>query len=255
VVIRAETTQAISPLYTFAQVPNLVVTDGGRAIQPGPQVAMYPPPLLPAALDQAISPAGTQKLLDAARAAGLLTGTSDFTGGAPMPGGPVAQLTIVDGGKTSHLTGPATLDGACTAAQPACPMPKPGTPEAFAWYWGGLQDLGTWLGPELSAEARPYVGNGYRVLVGPPPQDAIPGNPVMVWPLTDTPLATYGTEYSLAGYRCGVSTGADAALLRPQFTRANTLTAWVDDPKQNATRSIVARQVLPGDGDPCALQP
>lgn len=250
-VIRAETTQALSPQYTFASAPVLVVTDDGRAITMGATPAIYPPALLPGLLEQKISAGGVAKLLTAARAAGLLGTTTDFTSGAPLAGGVMAHLTITDGGTTWELTGSVGAAGACTAATTGCAMPKAGTPDAFAWFWNGLQDLATWMGADLGSAAAPYPGTGYRILVGPPPTDTMPGLAVLTWPLKDKPLSSFGTAFSLAGFHCGVVTGDDALRLRPLFEQAKTISAWVDDPTQSATRSVIARQVLPGDPDPC----
>ncbi len=249
VIISASTTQALAPQHTFAQEPIVAITDDGRAIRPGPQDAIYPGPLLPNLQQRAISKAGVDRLRDAARAAGLLGTATDFGGGAVAPGGVTARLIIVADGTTHELIGSPTTPAACTAAQAGCAMPQAGTPAAFAWYWGGLQDLEGWLGADVASES-PYVAEAYALLVGPPP-DALAGAIVMTWPLPGLPLATLGSAGPLSGWRCATISGADASAARPSLAKANALTPWVDSPTQNATRSLIVRPLMPGEPDPC----
>ncbi len=251
VVLRATTTQALSPEFLFASLPLLVITADGRALTPAAQVAIYPGPLLPGVQEQTITPAGIARVVEAARAAGLLGAVGDFSGGAALPGAAVARLTIVADGTTYELSGPIGGAAACSAAQAGCPVPDPGTPAAFEWLWNGLTDLQGWLGSDLAPSARPFVAPAYGILVGPPPSDAMPGNPIRTWPLKDQPLAAFGAPFAIATFRCGSVTGDAATQLRPALEAANQLTAWVDDPSQSATRSVVVRPILPGDGDPC----
>ena len=49
--------------YTFMDLPILLVTGDGRVIQQGPQIAIYPGPLLPNVQQRTISEAGIQALL------------------------------------------------------------------------------------------------------------------------------------------------------------------------------------------------
>jgi hypothetical protein len=251
VVIRASTTQALAPQYLFTNMPMLVVTADGRALTQGAVPRVFPGPLLPAVLERQITPAGVQKLVAAARAAGLLSPDADFTGGAMVAGGMLGQLTIVADGTTYHLTGPVDGNPPCTAAQATCAVPEKATAAAYLWFWNGLADLSSWLGSDLSQASAPYVPTSYAILVGPPPNDVQPGNVIATWPLKDQPLAGFGQPYVMGGFRCGTVTGDAAAQLRPALEQANQQTAWVDDPTQSATRSILVRPIVPGDGDYC----
>ena len=49
--------------YDFADLPSLLVTGDGRVIEQGPQIEIYPGPLLPNVLQRTISEAGIQALL------------------------------------------------------------------------------------------------------------------------------------------------------------------------------------------------
>ncbi|MGD9701647.1 MAG: hypothetical protein AB7Q42_05650 [Acidimicrobiia bacterium] len=70
--------------YAFQRIPALLVTGDGRAFHPGAQIAIYPPPLLPAVEVLTVDEASIQALLAAADDAGLLAAPPDYTEGAPQ---------------------------------------------------------------------------------------------------------------------------------------------------------------------------
>lgn len=81
----------------FSQVPELTVYEDGTIITPGPQIRIYPGPLLPYVLVSQLDAADVEAIVAAARAAGLLTAAPDYG----MPG--VADLP------TTHIA--ITVDG------------------------------------------------------------------------------------------------------------------------------------------------
>lgn len=249
--LRASATQALPPLVMFTWGPDLLITADRRAIITGPVPAIYPGPLVAPLLERPISEGGWRSIVDAARAAGLLTGQADFTGGALMPGGVAARLEMVVDGVAYELVGDPSQLVRCGEGI-RCPDPAPGTPAAFAAFWMRLTDLGGWLGAEIGPETR-YVPEAYAVLVGPPPAEAPPlDQPAATWPLA-TPLAGFGLpvrgEPSL---RCGIASGADAAALQPVVDAASQLTPWLDPVAPGREHGLTVRVLLPGDGDPCA---
>ncbi len=83
--------------WDFSQVPELTVYEDGTTITPGPQIRIYPGPLLPYVLVSQLDAADVEAIVAAARAAGLLTAAPDYG----MPG--VADLP------TTHIA--ITVDG------------------------------------------------------------------------------------------------------------------------------------------------
>jgi hypothetical protein len=249
--LRATSTQALPPLALFAWGPSLLITADRRAITTGPVPAIYPGPLVVPLLERPISEAGWRTIVDAARAAGLLTGQADFSGGALMPGGIAARLEIVVDGVRYDLVGDPSQLVRCGEGI-GCPDPAPGTAAAFAAFWMRLTDLGGWLAGEIGPETA-HEPSAYALLVGPPPAEAPPlDQPPATWPLA-TPLADLGRpvrgEPSL---RCGIVSGVDAAALRPLVDAASQLTPWLDPAAPGREHGLTARVLLPGDEDPCA---
>jgi hypothetical protein len=76
-------------------------------------------------LERPIPEADWRTIVDAARAAGLLTGRADFSGGALMPGGIAVRLELVVDGVRYDLVGdPSQLircgEGIRSSTRPAC---------------------------------------------------------------------------------------------------------------------------------------
>lgn len=242
--LRATMTQAIPPLSRFGWLPVVAITGDLQVVVAGPMIDLYPGPLLPNLQARPISADGFAKIVEQARALGLLAGDGDFTPPNVMPGASLGRIELVVDGVLHDLTGDPTRLIQCVAAP--C-IPAPGTPEAFATFWQELSDM-TWLEADLGPQT-PYVADSYAILVD---VEAVedpqlpPG--VVTWPL-DTPLATFGKSVgNAAAPRCGMVGGADAATLRPALASANMLTHWVDkDAAPAAATAIQVRPMLPGE--------
>jgi hypothetical protein len=246
--LRITMQQALPPPSTFSWLPNVVITLDGRVLTGGAVPAIFPGPLVNPVVERQLTAAGWAKIVAAARAFGLLSGASDFTGGAMPPGSMTARLQLVADGRVFELVGDPTRIMVCITTP--CD-PQPGSPEAFGGFLSRLGDLASWLGADIGAEAL-YVPDGYAVLVGAPPADEQGlAQPPIDWPLAGG-FAMFGKPLSDgSGGRCGSVTGADAAALRPAFNAANQLTKWRDPVDGGSFHGLVVRPLLPGDGDPC----
>ena len=241
----ATTTQAISPVYVFAIAPAAVISTDGTYVTAGPVAEIYPQPALPNLIGRAITDAGRARIVAQAQQLGLLSGKTDFTAGAGLPGAAMGRIAMTVDGGTVTLTGDPTASIGC--ATPC--EPSPGTPAAFAELWARLQAPASWLAADVGPEA-PYVADAYSLLVGPPPTPN-PGTTasLMDWPLA-VPLATFGGPVMDGSYRCGTVSGADADTLRPSLEAATQVTQWVQDPGTSATFGISVRPLVPGE-DAC----
>jgi hypothetical protein len=242
--LRAWTTQALPPVGAFPNAGPLFAIDDGRLIVHGPQIAIYPSPLLPNLQQRPISQAGIDAIVAAARAAGLLDGPTDLTGGL-QPGAQTGHLLFVIDGVEREVLGDPTRQIVCVTTP--CDGP-PGTPEAFGQFWARIQDLQSWLGPELGTET-PYVADRLAVLLTEPVVDAALPPSFARWPLTG-PMAEFGVEWQGAPpVRCGLIEGEDLEKALAAFRGANANTRWTDD--TDAQYGAVVRPLFPGEPDPC----
>jgi hypothetical protein len=211
----------------------------------GPQIMIYPGPLLPNLQARPITDAGFEKIVQRGRDLGMFTGSGDFTPPDVAPGAQLGRIEIVVDSALHTLTGDPSRTIVCITAP--C-NPAPGTPEAFATFWASLADL-SWLAGDLGQEA-PYVADAYAVLAGvEPAEQPTLHEPVAVWPLEE-PLATFGKSIGSASMpRCGTARGADATTLTPVLEKANQLTPWVDKGAETPSNGmpIQVRPMVPGE--------
>lgn len=240
--LRLSTTQAIAPVYRFAQMDPVVITGDGKVVTGGAVPAIFPGPLVVPLVSRQLTDAARAAILKLATDLGLMGRQTDFVGGPPLAGGIMGHIQISVDGKLVELTGMPDVQCASTPCNPA-----PATPEAFALFWQRMLDL-SWLGAEIGAET-PYTPAGYSVLVGPMP-DAQGGiTPTITdWPLDDQ-LAAMGIDAG-EGYRCATFTGGAVAVLKAAFDKANALTAWTQDPVFSAAWGLTVVPLVPGQ-DAC----
>jgi hypothetical protein len=242
--LRAWVSQALPPVGSFRSAGPTFVIDQGRLIVHGPQIELYPGPLLPNLQQRVIGQAGIDAIVAAARSAGLLDGPTDLTGGL-QPGAETAHLLFTIDGVEREILGDPARQIVCVTTP--CVGP-PGTPEAFGGFWATVNDLQSWLGVELGPES-PYTPDRLAVLLTEPSVDATLRPQVARWPLTG-PMKQFGVEWPGASpARCGVIAGADLAAALAAFGAANELTHWTDD--TGAEFGVIARPLLPGEPDPC----
>jgi hypothetical protein len=244
--LRVTALQALPPPATFGWLPSVVITLDGRVLSGGAVPAIFPGPLVNPVVERRITANGWATVVAAARAAGLLGGVRDFTGGQMPPGSMVTRLEIVADGRVFELVGDASRIMVCVTTP--CD-PQPGSPEAFGGFISRLTDLGSWLGADIGPESM-YAPSGYAVLVGPAPDDQGLAQPPIAWPFA-AGFAAFGKPLADASNRrCGSLVDDDAAAIRAAFGAATQITRW-RDPTDGSFRGLTVRPLLPGDGDPC----
>jgi hypothetical protein len=230
----------VAPSVTYGRLPVVVVTADGRVITQGPQVEIWPGPLMPNLQVRTLTPAALASLLDQARQQGLLADASyDFPGIADVP---TTVLRITVDGVTSTVSayalGEAGTDDAM--GQPLDPATADGRAavRSFIDALTGLPDSA------FSDEAAAYRATSLRLIATPyvPQPDA--DWQVVAWPLAD--LGTAG-ETPLPGddsLRCQVITGDDVATVLPLLEGANQQTPFRSG---DADYTLVVRPLLPGE--------
>ena len=245
--LRVTAVQALPPSATFNWMPQVLITLDGKVLQAGAIPAIFPGPLVNPIFERQLSADGWARIVDAARAAGLLGINRDFTGGQMPPGSQATRLELVADGRVYDLIGDAGRQIVCVQAP--CNAP-PGTPEAFAGFVNQLYDVVTMVGAGNLGPERPHDPVGYAVLVGGPPDDQGLDQPVIDWPFP-AGFAAFGQPLADGtGGRCGTISGADVGLVQPAFTAATQITPW-RDPVDDTQHGLIVRPLLPGDGDPC----
>ncbi|CAN5658579.1 hypothetical protein BH23CHL7_BH23CHL7_21460 [soil metagenome] len=243
--LRAWQSQALPPEHTFSWLPALTISDG-LAIDGNVAIPMiFPGPLMIMPNVRQLSTEGQAAIVQLARDLGMLDGATDFTGDALMPGGMTAHVALTIDGQTVEIMGDPENTGRCAPGDLQCPA-EPGTPEAFAFFWGRLSYLDDWLGGELSGNVE-YTPERLGVVLTPPA--AVDMQPTLVeWPL-ETNFAEFGQPWAVADSHCAVVEGDELSELLPALLQANQLTFFVDG--TDDTRAVIARVLVPGEPSPC----
>jgi len=234
----------VPPDVDLGRVPMVTVYGDGRVISEGPQIAIYPAPLLPNLQLQVLNVDGMRRLLGAAAAAGLLVPDSSYPA-LGIADAPTTFFTLVADGCTHHVNAAALFESDLTTGMDGQTIEARAKLLAFL---NSLTDLPTLVGAANVTDRGPYEGPSYRIIsrveLAATGASGSPA-PVVVWPLA-TPLARFGEPLGsrIGNTRCGIATAADAATLKPLFEAANAETRWSSAGK---TYSLLARPLLPDE--------
>jgi hypothetical protein len=209
--LRVTTVQALPPNATFGWLPQILIALDGKVLASGAIPAIFPGPLVLPITERQITAAGWARLVEAARAAGLLGLNRDFTGGQLPPGSQATRLELAADGRVYDLTGDASRQIVCIQAPCIAP---PGTPEAFAGFVNQLYDLPAMVGAENLGPEQLHLPAGYAVIAGAAPDDQGLPQPAIAWPLGAGFNAFGKPLQDGSGGRCGTITGADVGLVR-----------------------------------------
>lgn len=201
----------------FARMPRLTVYRDGRAIVPGPQIAIYPAPALPNLLEYQLSDAQLDGLVELARETDLsaYADGGDGAGGGRGGGDGAGDGAGGGGGDGGIADLPTTV----------VTLRVDGLPRVFAGQMLGSGDpLTDFVAAvsELVGEAE-EVGQLELAAFGVLAWPAAEGGggeiepTVVQWPLRDV---------DLADAECSVVSGAQAVELRDALLEANTLTRF-----------------------------
>jgi hypothetical protein len=233
------------------ELPLFSLYGDGRVITQGPQIAIYPPPALPALVERRVSHAGIQAVLRAAREAGLQGPDRRFEV-LEVTDLPTTTFTVVTDGQT-HQTAVYGL-GELPEFEPV------GEREARRMlfeFQSDLLDLESWLPQGSVSPDRPYEYDRLRVFVVPTTEGGGDGGgddevkpSRKEWPLP-APLSAFGEPMpNTPDVRCGVVEGASLKEVLAAAGEANVDTLW----RSGGDVSLIAfRPLLPGE-PPCPEQ-
>lgn len=232
VIVVEDTGGFVMPQYALTRAPQFALYGDGTAITQGPQIMIYPPPLLPPLFAQRVEEEAFQSLLRAARDAGLFADRTfdDMCGVADV------TTTVI----TIHADDATYVTSVYGLGFEGC-QDDPEARAAIMGFVGGLMTFADAPADSIG-EPEPYRGEGWLLAVAEyVPQPDLPQEDI-AWPLASPTPAD-------AADGCLVVTGEDAETLRPLFEGANQLTPWTVD---GMRWSLLVRPLYPGETDPCA---
>lgn len=233
----------VAPGTLLGQLPVIVVYADGRVITQGPQIEIYPGPMMPSLEQRTLSASALARLIDLAREKDLLRtvhyghpGIADATD---------TVLTVNLDGRTwrvsAYALAEAGVDDGGGMLDEAAVKGRANL-RSFIEMLTGLPDA------DFVDQARPHVITGLRVYAGPAivvPDSELPGEqPAIDWPLGD--LATAGTVVPDGGMglRCQALAGDDLGAVLPVLEGANTLSTFRSG---GQLYSLIVRPLLPGE--------
>jgi hypothetical protein len=233
--------------FPLLDVPAFTLYGDGTVITPGAQIAIYPPPALPAIVERTADEAAIAAIVERARDAGLGEEDLDLrdTGNVAVADAATAVFTLtLDGRTTTAEVYAMGLDGEPTT-MPGLSDDQVELRRALSSLAADLGDL-TWVeeaGGSLGDESA-YVGEAARLLVGPVREDPELPQESFAWPI-GLPLRTLGepTDWD-PETRCAVLEGEDWRAVYEAAGAANQLTPWSDG---RTERTIAFRPLLPGE--------
>jgi hypothetical protein len=214
--------------YAFLDLPNLLVTGDGHVIVQGPQIEIYPGPLLPNLQQRTISEAGIQALLRLAEEHDLFRDVA-YKDDANIADAPYTVVTLSANGDTyEHEAYALGLGGDGTESDEERAR--------LASFVGQASDIATAAGADTLGPEEPFEAASYliRATVADPStldQDIPPT--LVDWP-ADAPVRLAGAA------ECAT---VPAASFRDLFSEATQLTWFVD---AGVIYQLTVKPQLPG---------
>lgn len=237
-VLRVNPTGGFLPVEAiFSTLPNVSLMGDGRLIAPGPVIAIYPGPASTPLWAQSLTETGVQRVLQAARDAGLTEDLGDL-GNPPVADASSTEITLAVGDRrvVNSIYALEVTEGAGSGVTEAQARAR----ERVADFLAKLGDVESWLGDDAAA-AEPYDFQALAVQFTEAgsretaPPDVTPNE--LAWPLDD--LATLGATTAVAslpqppaGLRQALITGDELENLRPLLDQATQITVWTSGGKK-----------------------
>jgi hypothetical protein len=236
----------VTPEMLIGRLPIIVVYADGRVITQGPQLAIYPGPLMPNLVERTLSADGLERLIALAREKDLLkTIHYDFPGIADAPD---TVLEIQLDGKTYRVSAYALAEAAGSGIEPGAAGLDEAAVEGRAALREFIDALTAVPATDFVDEEHPYVMHSLRLYAGVADiveDSEFPGEqPPIAWPLEDLDTAGEAVENPAITVRCQVVEGDELATLLPVLQDANSLSVFESE---GEFYSLIPRPLLPGE--------
>lgn len=216
----------------FQQQPQVLLTSDGRLITPAPTIAIYPGPLVPPANVQTITQEGIDRLLDAARDAGLFADVT-YPEHAHVADASTATLRItVDGETYVHEAYALGIDESLDELQPE--GDRPGAASGLEEFVELLGDIPALVGADALGPAEPYRPEAYQL-------SAVPAGDLSGYELEPT-VVEWPTDTGMILADAADCTEVDAAQVGELLEGADQLTFFAED---GVTYQVLARPAYP----------
>lgn len=233
----------VTPEMLLGRLPLVVVYADGRVVTQGPQILIYPGPLMPNLREHTLTEDALARLIELAREKGLLkTVHYDMPGIADAPD---TVLEVNIDGKSHRVSAYALAESVdLEAGFDLDPADIEGR-KALRQFIDALTAIPA---EDFVDEEHPLVLEGLRIYASKAviaPNSELPGEqPAIDWPLADLAVAGEPVENSPIEVRCQVVEGEDLAELLPVLQDANALQTFRSE---GELYSIIVRPLLPGE--------
>ena len=210
----------------FANLPTLLVTGDGRVLTQGPQIEIFPGPLLPNVLQRTITDAGIQELLALADEYGLFE-EADYSG----PEGTIADaantVVTINANDTSitHTAYALDLETGGSEAR-----------ERLAAFVAAASDIQAAVADDQLGAEEPFVAESYRL-------NAFEAGDASGYDVEPT-IVDWPADASVSLADASQCVLAPAAEFGELFASSNQLTWFVED---GTTYAVAVAPFLPGD--------
>ena len=236
----------VAPSWRFSQTPVLAVYADGRVFTTGPQIMIYPGPLMPNLQVAQLTAAGLGRLLEAAAGAGLAGTDATYPPRGVADAPDTVFLVVRNGHQTVTSFGALGIESGVSA-----PPAEAAARTAAAAFLEQTSALANLVGASELGSSESYVPEAIQILAWPGDPSAAndPGlaREPLSWMLA-TPLASFGepipNQGLTEGARCGVARAADATTLLPVLNAASTLTGFVS---AGLVYTVLPRPLLPDE--------
>jgi hypothetical protein len=235
----------VTPEMLLGRLPIIVVYADGRVVTQGPQIEIYPGPLMPNLQEHTLSQAALDRLIELARNKDLLkTIHYDFPGIADAPD---TVLEINLDGKSYRVSAYALAEAVDLEAGNGLDQAAVEGRAALREFIDALTGIPA---EDFVDEERPVVISRLQLYAGKAvivPNSELPGEqPAIDWPLDDLATAGEAVDNSPIDVRCQVVEGDDLATVLPLLQDGNTLSTFRSE---GELYSLVVRPLLPGETD------
>lgn len=251
-VVRVERTGGFATLVEqVSRLPVVSIHADGRAIEPGPQVRVYPPPALPNLLVRRVDPSRLPELVALAVDAGVDGGPSPDLGRPPIADATTTRFTVVTRTGRHRLVEVSTGPGRPGPGELPPPQPDRGLSGAqeaararLLDLMAALQDLPTTLGADAVGDVKPYEPDAVAALASPygPQNSPEAARPTVQW---SGPAVPGEPICGVTEAGCVIATGEQARAVLDAASSATTITPWVSGEKD---WSLALRPLMPDEG-------
>ena len=243
--------------WTVRSLPSFVLLGDGRVIVQGPQILIFPAPILPSLQVRTLTESGIQTILEEIARTELFTDDLDLRGAAGIVAdAPDTVFTLHADGRevTVRVYALGLLEPGMEA--PGMSAAEVAAHQTLSRLRNSLLSLDTALPDDVWADAwQQLEPDALRLWIRdateePPNPDVPAAQAVRDWPVAVDPAA-FGVEDPQFGNgtRCGVVEGEEAATWLADLATASEQTRWRDG--DGRRWAVIVRPLLPHDERAC----